>query len=111
MVNALISLVLSAVAIMTASYIIPGVQVDSFFVGIILAIVLTLVNTFIKPFILLLTLPINFLTLGLFSLVINGFMIVIADTLVDGFFVPGFFTAMVFAVVLGLINTVINGLK
>jgi putative membrane protein len=107
----ILNLLLSAVAVMVAAYIIPGVNIDSFAIAVILAVVLGLVNTFIKPVLTILTFPVTFLTLGLFSLVINGGLILLADNLVDGFFVPGFFTAVIFSIVLSLINSLLLNTK
>ena len=93
----------SVVAVIIAAYLVPGVTVT--LVGaIVVAIVLALINIFIKPIVLLLTLPINLITLGLFSLVINALMVMLADYFVQDFSIPGFWTALIFAVVLSLIN-------
>lgn len=103
----LISLVLSAVAVFISAYILPGVKVDGFVTALVVAIVLAVVNTFIKPFVVFLTLPINILTLGLFSFVINALMVVIVATLVPGFMVDGILWALVFSIVLSLVSSVL----
>lgn len=96
---------ISAVAILIAAYLIPGVKVT--LVGaLVLAVVLALINIFIKPFIVLLTLPLNILTLGLFSLVINAFLVLLAGAIVPGFAVGGFWNAFLFSIVLSLITAV-----
>jgi putative membrane protein len=107
----LLNLALSTIAVMVAAYLIPGVEIESIWIGLILTLVIALINTFIKPILKLLTLPISFLTLGLFSLVLNGLMIMLADSLVDGFAVAGLLNAILFALMLGLINGVLGGLK
>lgn len=95
--------ILAAVAIGIAAYIIPGVSVT--FVGaFVLAVVLGILHTFIKPFITLLTLPITILTLGLFSLVVNALFVLLAARIVPGFTVGGFWSAFFFALVLSLVN-------
>lgn len=104
----LINLLLSAIAVFVSSYILSGVHVDSFATALIVAVVLALVNTFIKPLVLLLTLPITLLTLGLFSLVINALMVVLVATLVRGFQVDGVLWAFMFSIVLSLVSTVIH---
>lgn len=111
MISALINLVLSTIAVMTAAYLIPGVYIESFWVGMVLAIVLALINTFIKPVLQILTFPISVVTLGLFSLVLNGLLVMLASFMVPGFEVPGFFTALLFGILLGLVNMILGGLK
>lgn len=97
--------IISAIAILIAAYLIPGADVD--LVGaLVLAIVLAIINLFIRPIISLLTLPINIVTLGLFSLVINALLIMLAAALVPTFEVNGFWAAFFFAIVLALINAV-----
>ena len=95
--------VVSALAILIAAYLLPGVSIT--LVGaIVLAVVLGLINIFLKPVILILTLPINILTLGLFSLVVNGLLIMLAALIVPGFAVASLWWAILFAVLLSLIN-------
>jgi putative membrane protein len=80
----------------------PGVKVDSITTALIVALVLGLLNTFLKPILVFFTLPITFFTLGLFLLVINTIVVYICDYLVDGFEVKGFITAMLFSILLSL---------
>ncbi|MBU3668841.1 MAG: phage holin family protein [Candidatus Taylorbacteria bacterium] len=99
--------IVSAIAILIAAYLIPGVEVT--LVGaLVLAVVLAIFNLFIKPIIFILTLPINILTLGLFSLVINALLILLADKVVPGFAISGFWIAVLFSIVLSLIHAVFN---
>ena len=106
----LIHWIVSTVAILLAAYLIPGVDVT--LVGaLVLAVVLALINIFIKPIILILTLPINILTLGLFSLVINALLIMLAGAIVPGFSVDNFWVALIFSVVLALVNWLFGGIK
>lgn len=95
--------ILSAAAIGIAAYLLPGVTV-TLAGALVLAVVLGVINTFIKPVILLLTLPLTILTLGLFSLVINALLIMLAAMFVPGFMVAGFWWALLFALVLSLVN-------
>jgi putative membrane protein len=95
--------IVSAIAIGIAAFLIPGVTVDPLG-AIILAVVLGLINAFLKPLISLLTLPINIVTLGLFSLVVNALLIMLAAAIVPGFGVSGFWVALIFSIVLSLIN-------
>lgn len=97
--------IVSAVAIIVAAYLIPGVHV-TIMSAFVLAVVLGIINIFLKPVIMLITLPINILTLGLFSLVINALLILLAAMIVPNFSVDGFWWALLFAVVLSLVNAV-----
>jgi putative membrane protein len=96
-----------ALIIMVAAYIIPGVFVGSFWVALVAALVLGLLNILVKPVLLILTLPITILTLGLFSLVINGSMILLLGALVPGFSVAGLWPAILFSIVVSVANYII----
>jgi putative membrane protein len=99
--------IVGALSILVTAYLLPGVVITvpgSF----VLAIVLGLLNIFIKPLIFILTLPINILTLGLFSLVINALLIILAAKIVPGFAVGGFWNAMLFSIVLSLVGMVLG---
>lgn len=99
----------TAVAVLALSYILPWVEIDSFQTALVVAIVLGVVNLFVKPLLLLVTLPVNILTLGLFTFVINALIILLVDNLVDGFAVGGFFSALIVSLGIGVINGVIMG--
>ena len=105
----LINLLLSGIAVGIASYLIPGVTVDGYMTAIIVAVVLAIVNSTIGPLLKLLTLPLNILTLGLMSLVINVLMVMLVANIVPGFQIGGFWTAAIFAVVLALVSMVLGG--
>lgn len=99
--------IVSTLAILVAAYIVPGVMLTP--IGaLIAAVVLGALNLFIRPIILILTLPITILTLGLFSLVINALLVLLASYLVPGFLVFGFWPAFWFALVLSIVNWVFN---
>ena len=99
----LIQWLISALAIVLTAYMLPGAQVT--FVGALLAaVVLGVLNMFIKPLLVLLTLPINILTLGLFTFIINGLLIYLASAIVPGFHVSGFGTAVLFGIVLMIVH-------
>lgn len=93
----------SALAILIAAYLIPGVQVAGLWSALILAAVLGLLNIVIKPILILFTLPINILTLGLFTFVINALIILLASSIVKGFEIGGFLNALLFSLVLTII--------
>ncbi|MFZ1988017.1 MAG: phage holin family protein [Minisyncoccia bacterium] len=101
--NIFLHWIISAIAIVVAAYLIPGANV-SFVGSLVLAIVLGLINLTLRPLIFVLTLPINILTLGLFSFVINALLIMLAAAIVPGFSIAGFWTALLFSIVLSLIN-------
>jgi len=90
--------------IIIAAYLIPGVVVNGIFAALITALVLGFINTFIKPIVVVLTLPINIFTLGLFTLVINALLIMLAGAIVPGFEVAGFWWAVLFGVVLWFVG-------
>ncbi len=96
------------VAIALAAYLIPGISVQGFIAAALLAVVLAAINIFIKPVVVILTLPINILTLGLFSLVINAGLVMLAAYFVPGVTVAGFWSALIFAVVLAVVSTVLE---
>lgn len=97
---------ISAVAIMISAYILPGVEVAGWVAALVLAVVLGAINAILKPLLILLTLPINILTLGLFSLVINAALVMLAAYIVPGFSVAGFWWALIFALVLSIVTWV-----
>lgn len=106
----LVKLLLNGLAVILASYLTPGVRVDSFVTAIIVSLLLGLLNTFLKPILILLTLPINILTLGLFILVINTFIILLGGKIVPGFKIGGFGSAFIFGIVLTLVNWFLSSL-
>jgi len=101
---------LNAVALLLVAYLVPGFHVSTFYTALIVALVLGILNAVIKPIIVILTLPINILTLGLFTLVINAVLIWFVSTIVKGFTVDSFWTALVGGVVLWVMSWVTNAL-
>lgn len=102
-----IRLIINALSIFFAAQILPGITVEGLYASLIVAIVLSIVNAFIKPLILLFTLPLTILTLGLFTFVVNALMIMIVDYFVPGFAVDGFISALLFSLVLSIINSIL----
>lgn len=100
---AILRWIVNALILMLIPFIVPGVSVESFFTALVVAVVLALVNALIKPILLIFTLPINILTLGLFTLVINGLMFYLVSAIVKGFnitnFTAAFFAALVYSVI------------
>ena len=110
MKNFLIRLLLYSLAILITAYILPGVTVGDWLDAIILAGVLAVLNYIVKPVLVVITIPITVITLGLFMLVINTVIILIAEWLVSGFDVRNFWWALLFGLIVSLINSVFNNL-
>jgi putative membrane protein len=106
----LINWLISALAIGISAYLIPGVYIDGFVTALVLAVVIGIINITLKPILFFLTLPITILTLGLFALIINALVILLASAIVPGFQIQSFFTAVVFSIVLSLVNLILNRL-
>lgn len=103
----LLRILITAALVMVISYFMKGVVVEQFTTAIIVAIVLGLLNLFVKPVLVLFTLPVTFLTLGLFLLVINAIIILLCDHFVDGFEVSLFWTALFFSIILSLSQSLV----
>jgi putative membrane protein len=97
-------------AIGITAWLLPGIRISGFGSALVAALVLGFINTFIRPLLLLLTLPINFLTLGLFTLVINALLIMATSGIVSGFHVDGFWWALLFSIVLAVVHWVLGAL-
>ncbi len=107
----LIQLLVSTVAILVASYILSGgVQVDGFWTALVIAIVLGVINMFIKPVITILTLPITIVTLGLFMFVLNALLIMLVSVIVPGFHIANFWWAFGFSLIVSVISSFMNAL-
>ncbi len=102
--NVLAELLINGLAVFIAAYILPGVHVENYFVALIVAVVLGIINTLIKPILVFFTLPITIVTLGLFLLVINAILVMIVANIVAGFSVESFWWALLFGLVLSIIN-------
>ncbi|RZJ31179.1 MAG: phage holin family protein [Flavobacterium sp.] len=105
--NLLLRILVTAVLVMVISSFMDGVHVAGFMTSVIVAIVLGLLNIFIKPIIILFTLPVTILTLGLFLLVINALIILLCTKIVGGFSVDSFVTALIFSIILSITQSVI----
>jgi len=103
----IIRLLVTAILVVILSYVIKGVQVDGFTSALMVAVVLALLNLFVKPILVILTLPVTILTLGFFYLVINATMILVCDHFIDGFKVSTFWTAMLFSIILSLSQSIV----
>ncbi len=109
--NFFLKVILSSVAVLIVSYLLPGVYIEDFFAALILAIVLAILNGLVKPILIIFTIPLTFVTLGLFLLVINAVIILMADGLVSGFYVDGFWWALFFSILLSITNSLLSDLS
>jgi putative membrane protein len=100
--------ILNAVSLLAVAYLLPGIAVTSFVAALIAALVLGLLNTLVRPVLFLLTLPITFLTMGLFLLVLNGLLFWFAGSVTKGFKVDGFWWAMIGAIVYSVISWLLS---
>ncbi|MFA6547371.1 MAG: phage holin family protein [Candidatus Magasanikbacteria bacterium] len=101
---------LGALSLVLVTYLVPGINVASFYTALIAALVLGLINCLVKPILVLLTLPVNILTLGLFTLVINALLFWLAATIVKGFGVAGFWPAFWGALVMSVVSWILNAI-
>lgn len=99
---------INALALVAVPHVVTSVVVTSFWTAVVAALLLGLVNTLLRPVLILLTLPINIVTLGLFTLVINGLLFWLVATFVDGFAVTGFASALLGALVYSVISTLLS---
>lgn len=100
----LTQLIVMTLAAILSAYILPGVQIDSVAAAIITAVVIALLNTFIRPILIVITLPFTILSMGLFLLIINALIVMLASGLVNHFHVNGFGSALLFSLLLTAIN-------
>lgn len=107
--NILLQLVLGAIAVLIVQYILPGVAVSDFWTALVVAALIALLNMTVKPLLIILTIPITVLTLGLFLLAINAIMILLIAELVPGFSIDGFWWALLFSILLSLVNSLLGG--
>ncbi len=106
--NFIVRIIVTAVVAFGLSYLLKsGIQIDSFWTALLLAVVLAILNAFIKPILIILTFPITLVTLGLFLFVINACMILICSRLIEGFKVNGFWWALLFSLLLSIISSLL----
>ncbi|MDR9366155.1 MAG: phage holin family protein [Balneolaceae bacterium] len=98
-------LIINSIVVFIGAYLLEGVKIKSFWTAIGVAIVLGLINMFIKPLIVLLTLPLTILTLGLFVLVINAWILMVIDKLIDGLTIKGFWWAVLYSIIISVLNS------
>jgi putative membrane protein len=96
------------ILIIFVAWIIPGISVDNFFSAMLACLVIGFINIFIKPVVQLVSLPVTFLTLGLFAVVINALLLMLAGIITPGFTVEGFFSALFGSIILSVFTSIIN---
>ena len=111
MLRLLVKLMFMAICVLTIAYLFSGIHVDDLSAALVVAAVLSLLNTFLKPILILFTLPITLLTMGIFLLFINAFIIVLTDNLLDAFSVDNFWWALLFSLLLSIATSMFDGME
>lgn len=104
----LINWIISALLVIAIAYIFPGVEIDGFVAALVVALVLGVVNAVIRPVALFLSLPLNILTLGLFTLVVDTLMVLLVAWIVPAFTITTFWWAFAFSITLGFLNMILR---
>lgn len=102
----ILRILLSALSVIILANVLPNVSVDSFMTAVIVAVVLSLLNFLVKPILVILTLPVTIVTFGLFLLIINAIIILLADKLIDGFTVSNIWWALIFSLLLSFLQSI-----
>jgi len=108
--NYIFKVLLTAVAVLVIAYLLPGVNVDDYGTAIWVAFIVGILFSILKPILVILTLPVTIVTLGLFLFVINAAMILLANSWIDGFSVSGFWTALLFSILLSFFESFLHNL-
>ena len=106
--NFLIRVLVVAAVSFGLAHLLGGVHVTDFWTAFVFAIVLALLNMFVRPILILVTLPVTFITLGVFLFIINTFIILLASKFVDGFTIDGFWWALLFSIIFSIITSAID---
>ncbi len=104
------SFLISVLAVYVAAWLLPGVHLNGFWSSVGLTLVLALLNTLVKPILVLFTIPVTILTLGLFLLVIDALIVMLASKLLSGFSVDSFWWAILYSVILSLVSSIFNSI-
>ncbi|MFC2102631.1 phage holin family protein [Bacteroidota bacterium] len=104
----IVQILILTFAVILTSYLLPGITVKSFWTALLVAVVLGLLNAFVKPLMVFLTIPFTLITFGLFLFVINALIIMLAGAIVRGFDVKGFWWALIFSIILSLIEYILE---
>jgi putative membrane protein len=103
--NLVVRLLVNALIVFGLAWALPGITVDDFWTAILVALVLGVLNIFVKPLLIILTIPVTILTLGLFLLVINAAIVLLAGAVVDNFHVDNFWWALLFSILMAALNS------
>ena len=107
----IVGLLVNGFAVWLTAILLPGVSLSGFGAAIIVAVVLAIANVLVKPVLVLLSLPITVLSLGFFIFVIDAILVLVVSNIIPGFHVGGFWTALFFAVILGIIGSILQAVK
>ena len=106
----IIKVLLTAVAAIVAAYLLPGVTIDGIVTALLVGFILSILNSIVKPILVVLTIPITIVTLGLFLLVINAILVFVTDFFVNGFAVSGFLTAILFSLIVSVVRYILDAI-
>jgi len=106
--NFLLKILVTSIAVVVSAFLLPGVHIEGYTTAIVVAIVLSLLNYFVKPVLIILTIPATIFSFGFFLLVINAFIIILTSKFVGGFKVDGFWWAFIFSIILSLITSILD---
>lgn len=106
--NFLVRILIIAVISFALANVLNGIHVDSFWTALVFAVVLAVLNIFVKPLLILLTLPVTILTLGLFLFVINALVVLLASRFVNGFSIDNFWWGLLFSLILSLLTSILD---
>ncbi len=104
----LIRIIVIAAVSFGLAHVLKGIHIDTFWTAIVFAVVLAILNIFVKPLIILLTLPVTILTLGLFLFIINAIVVLLASRFVDGISIANFAWALIFSLILSVVTSVLD---
>ena len=108
MMKIVIKILIAAVGLLVAAYLVPGITVASIYIAIVTAVILGILNVLVRPILVILTLPITILTLGLFIFVINAMLFLFAATFIEGFAVDGFIAALLGSLIVSVVSAIGN---
>lgn len=103
------NLLINTISIFAVSYVLTGIEIDTFTIAFIVAVVMAVLNVTLKPLLILITIPITIITFGLFLLVVNVLVLYAADYLIDGFHIAGFWWALAFSILVSIVNSILFG--
>ncbi len=109
--NVVLRLIILIISVFVAAFLVPGVTIDSITTLVVVAIVLGIVNTFLKPILVILTIPLTIMTLGIFLLILNGILVLLVGSVVPGFHVSGILAAILFSIIVSLVSSLLSSLS